>query len=43
MSEGGARAAATVIKELLQNVDDAGVTDVIVNLDERLETPTRRR
>ncbi len=35
MAEGGARAASTVIKELLQNADDAGATELAVILDER--------
>src|SRR5438552_12483807 len=35
MAEGGARAAATVIKEILQNADDAGATELFVVLDER--------
>jgi hypothetical protein len=35
MAEGGARAAPTVIKELLQNADDAEATEVIVLLDDR--------
>src|SRR3989441_9423539 len=35
MAEGGARAAPTVIKELLQNADDAGASEVVVLLDER--------
>src|SRR5262249_48465574 len=35
MAEGGARAAPVVIKELLQNADDAGATEVSVVLDER--------
>src|SRR5438445_1589426 len=37
MAEGGARAAPTVIKELLQNADDAGASEVVVLLDERPE------
>ena len=36
MAEGGARAATAVIKELLQNADDAGATEVFVVLDERV-------
>ena len=39
MAEGGARAASAVIKELLQNADDAGATDVAVVLDERTPPP----
>jgi hypothetical protein len=35
MAEGGARPAPTVIKELLQNADDAGATEIAVLLDER--------
>ncbi len=35
MAEGGARAAPTVIKELLQNADDADATEFAVILDER--------
>jgi hypothetical protein len=35
MAEGGARAAATVIKEILQNADDAGANELVVVLDER--------
>ena len=35
MAEGGARAAPTVIKELLQNADDAGASELAVVLDER--------
>lgn len=35
MAEGGARTAPTVIKELLQNADDAGASEVGVILDER--------
>jgi len=35
MAEGGARAAPTVIKELLQNADDAGAKELVVVLDER--------
>ncbi len=36
MAEGGARAAPTVIKEILQNADDAGANTLSVVLDERL-------
>jgi hypothetical protein len=35
MAEGGAQAASTVIKELLQNADDAGATEMSLTLDER--------
>lgn len=42
MAEGGARAAPTVIKELLQNADDAGATELAVVLDER-EPPAELR
>ena len=35
MAEGGARAAPTVLKELLQNADDAGATEMHILLDER--------
>lgn len=35
MAEGGARAAPTVLKELLQNADDAGATEMHVLVDER--------
>src|SRR5437868_5779108 len=35
MAEGGARPAPTVLKELLQNADDAGATEMSIVLDER--------
>ena len=35
MAEGGARPAPTVLKELLQNADDAGATELSIVLDER--------
>ncbi|MFZ4580849.1 MAG: hypothetical protein ACOYOB_20900, partial [Myxococcota bacterium] len=35
MAEGGIDAAGTVIKELLQNADDAGATELSLFLDER--------
>jgi len=35
MAEGGISVASAVIKELLQNADDAGATEVHVVLDER--------
>src|ERR1051326_6003595 len=35
MAEGGARPAPTVLKELLQNADDAGATELAIVLDER--------
>lgn len=37
MAEGGAQAATTVIKEILQNADDAGASEIAVILDERHE------
>jgi len=36
MAEGGALPASAVLKELLQNADDAGATEVAVFLDERI-------
>ena len=39
MSEGGIDIAAAIIKELLQNADDAQATEVTVVLDERTRTP----
>ena len=36
MAEGGAQPATTVLKELLQNADDAGATEVSIVLDERI-------
>lgn len=35
MAKGGARPAPTVLKELLQNADDAGATEFAIILDER--------
>jgi hypothetical protein len=35
MAEGGARPSPTVLKELLQNADDAGATELAIILDER--------
>jgi hypothetical protein len=35
MAEGGISIGSAVIKEMLQNADDAGATDVHVILDER--------
>ena len=35
MGEGGARSAPAVLKELLQNADDAGATEMSIMLDER--------
>ena len=35
MGEGGARPAPAVLKELLQNADDAGATEMSIMLDER--------
>jgi hypothetical protein len=40
MAEQGARAASTVIKEILQNADDAGASELAVILDER-QPPSR--
>lgn len=36
MAEGGAQPASAVLKELLQNADDAGATELAVFLDERI-------
>lgn len=36
MAEGSARPAPMVLKELLQNADDAGATEMSVILDERI-------
>ena len=38
MAEGGARPAPTVLKELIQNADDAGATELAIVLDERNST-----
>jgi len=39
MAEGGARPAPAVLKELLQNADDAGATEMSIILDEREPRP----
>jgi hypothetical protein len=41
MAEGGAHPAPAVIKELLQNADDAGATEMAIVLDERTPLSTR--